>query len=106
MVVETAGLHFVSPAFDFLLRFLFAGLVEPFDHFLVACALLDLRFEIVSLHTFETKDNVIERTIEVIFANISRYQRATFIDCAAKNCVTANAEPVDCVALLSSDLFR
>src|SRR5437762_12731415 len=91
MVVETAGLHFVSPAFDLLRRFLFAVLVEPFDHFMVDCALLDLRFEIVALHTFETKDDAIERTIEVIFANISRYQRATFIDCTSKKTVTANA---------------
>jgi hypothetical protein len=50
--------------------------IEPPDHFLIACAILDLRFEIVALHAFETKQRVIERTIEVIFANISRYQRA------------------------------
>src|SRR5947199_2177788 len=93
MIVETACLHFFSPAFDFVRRFLFAVLVEPFHDFLVACALFDLRFEVVALHTFETKDHVIERTIEVIFANISRYQRATFIDCTSKNRVTANANP-------------
>jgi len=29
----------------------------------------------------------------VILANISRHQGAAFIDCAAKNCVTANANP-------------
>src|SRR6266487_3613672 len=91
MVVETARLHFVSPTFDFLCRFLFAALIEPFGNFLVACALLDLRFEIVAFHTFETEEHVIERTIEVIFANISGHQRAAFIDRAAKNRIIANA---------------
>jgi hypothetical protein len=93
MVVETACLHFVSPTVDFLGRFLFAVSIEPFDYFLVACPLLDLRFEIVAFHAFETKEHVIEWTIEVILADISRYQRAGFVDCAAKNCVTANANP-------------
>jgi hypothetical protein len=106
MVVETACLHFVSPGFDFLRRFLFAVLVEAFHDFLIACALFNLRFEIVAFHSFETEEHIIERTIEVILADISRYQRAAFIDCAAKNCVTANANPRTAWALLSIDLFR
>ena len=91
MVVETARLYLVSPAVDFLGRFLFAGLIEPFDHFLVACASLDLRFEIVAFHTLEREERVIQRTIEMIFANISRYQGAAFVDGTAKDCVTADA---------------
>src|SRR4030095_2929987 len=101
MVVETAHFHLVSPAVDFLARFLFAGLIEPFDHFLVACALLDLRFEIVALDTFETEERVIQRTIEVVFANISRHQRAAFIDGATKDRITANAD-----AWTARGLFR
>jgi hypothetical protein len=73
MIVKAACLNLISPAFDFLRCFLFACLVKPFDYFLVACALFDLRFEIVALHAFETKDHVIQRTIEVILANISRH---------------------------------
>jgi hypothetical protein len=67
-------------------------LVEPFDDFRVARPLLDLRFEIVALHSFEAKEHVIERTIEVIFANISPNQGAAFIDRAAKDRITANAD--------------
>ena len=48
MAIKTAGLHLFGPAFDFLRRFLLAACTEPFDHLLVACALLDLGFEIVA----------------------------------------------------------
>jgi hypothetical protein len=92
MVVETACFDFVSPAFNFLWRFLYAGTVEPFYDFLVARSLLDLRLEIVAFHVFETEEHVIERTIEVIFADISRHQGAAFIDGAAKDCVTSDGE--------------
>jgi hypothetical protein len=93
MLVETACLCFVSPTFNLFGHFLFATLIEPFHDFLVACALLDLHFEILALHTFETEEHIIERTVEVIFANISRYQSAALIDCATESCVTANADP-------------
>ena len=91
MIVEAACLDLVSPMVDFVRRLLFARLMKPFDDFMVACALLDLRSEIVAFYTFETEEHVIERTIEVIFANISTYLGATLINRAAKDCVTANA---------------
>jgi hypothetical protein len=52
-----------------------------------------LRFEIVAFHTFETKEDVIERAIEVIFANISPNLGAAFIDGPTKYRITANADP-------------
>src|SRR5207249_779819 len=85
MIVETARLDFFSPPFDFLRRFLFAARVKPLDHLLVTRALLDLRFEILALHALETEQHVIERTIEVVFADLPRHQRAAFIDGASKN---------------------
>ena len=91
MIVKAACLDLISPTFDFLRRFLCACLVEPFDYFLVACALLNLRFEIVTLYVLEAKEHVIQRTIEVIVADIPRHERATFIDGAAKNRIAANA---------------
>ena len=106
MIVKAACLDLISPTFDFVRRFLFARLVEPFDYFLVACALFDLRFEIVAFHPFETKDHVIQRTIEVIFANISCHQCATFIDRAAKNRDSRQRGCADCAEALSLDLFQ
>src|SRR5439155_26088531 len=73
MVVETACLYLFSPTFDFLRLFLLAALVEPFDHLLVACALLDLRFEIFALYALESEERVIERAIKVIFTDVSGY---------------------------------
>ena len=91
MVVKTARLHLFGPAFDFLRRFLLAACIEPFDHLLVACALLDLRFEIVARYALESEENVVERTIEMIFADIPHHERATFINRASENCIAANA---------------
>ena len=44
MVVETACLDLISPAFNFLRRFLIACLVQPLDYLVVACAHAD-RYE-------------------------------------------------------------
>jgi hypothetical protein len=85
------GLHFVAPPLDLSWGFLFAASVKPFDYFLVACALLDLRFEIVAFHSFETKKHVIERTIEMIFANVPSHERAAFVDRSAKYGIAANS---------------
>src|SRR5207244_5963768 len=93
IVVETGGFHFVAPAFDFLRRFLFAVCVEPFRHLLVACAVLDLRFEIGALYSLESEERVVERTIEMVFANIARHERAALVDRAPENGVTANPDP-------------
>jgi len=50
-----------------------------------------LGFEIVSLHALETEQRVIERAIKVIFTDVSRYERAAFIDRSPENCITADA---------------
>ena len=91
MIVETACFHLFGPAFDFFRHFLFAALIEPLDHLLITRALLDLRFEIGAVHAFETKEHVIKRTIEMIFADVPCHERAAFVDGAAKNGVAANS---------------
>jgi hypothetical protein len=91
VAVKTASLHLFGPAFGFLWSFLLAACIEPFDHLLVACALLDLRFEIVARYALEPEEHVVERAIEVVFADIPRHERATFINRASKNCIAANA---------------
>jgi hypothetical protein len=91
IVVETAGFNPLAPALDFRPCFLLAASVEPFNHLLIARALLDLRSEIVALHTFETKEHAIQRTIEMIFPDVPRYERPAFVDGAAKNGVAAHA---------------
>ena len=70
IVVETAGLHLFGPSSDFPGRFRLAALIQPCDDFSVACSLLDLSFEIVSLYAFESEEHVIERTIEVILTDV------------------------------------
>ncbi|HEY5991679.1 MAG TPA: hypothetical protein VIU10_03795, partial [Candidatus Udaeobacter sp.] len=91
MIVETACLHLFGPAFDFFRRFLFAALIELLDHLLITRALLDLRFEILTLHAFEAEQHVIKRTIEMIFADVPRHERAAFVDGAAKNGVASHS---------------
>ena len=66
-------------------------LIEPFDDLLIACSLLDLRFEIISPYAFESEEHVIERTIEMIFADVPRHQCPALVDRAAKNRVTPDA---------------
>ena len=92
MVVETARLYLFGPPSYFRWRLFLAALIEPLDYLLVACALLDLRFEIVALHALETEKHVIERTIEMIFPDIPGDQGATFINSAAEDCVTADPD--------------
>ncbi len=65
--------------------------VEPFRHIGVAGAFLHFRLEVVTFHAFETEKHVIERTIEMIFADVSGDERATLIQRAPKNCITADA---------------
>ena len=91
IVKEALGLHFFGPSPDFLRRFLLAASIEPFDNLLVACSLLDLRFEIISPYAFESEKHVIERTIEVILADIPRHECPAFVDRAAQNRVSADA---------------
>src|SRR5262249_26082786 len=90
IVVEAAFFHPIGPAFDFVRRFLCAVAIEPIDYLLIARAVFDLRSEILALHTFKTEQGVIERTIEMVFADVARHERAAFVDRAAKNRVTAN----------------
>jgi hypothetical protein len=91
IVVETAGLRLFGPSSDFLRRFRLAASMEPFDNLLVACSLLDLRFEIISPYAFESEEHVIERTIEVIFADVPGHECPAFVDRAAQNRVAADA---------------
>ena len=91
VVVEAAGLRLDSSARDFLGRFLFAIAVEPFDDFLIARSVFNLGFEIVPFNALETEQRVIERAIKVIFTDVSRYERAAFIDRSPENCIAADA---------------
>src|SRR5438309_7461851 len=90
IIVEAVHFHFLAPAFDFFRRFLFAVAVEPFNDFLIARTLLDLRFEVVPFYAFEPKEHVIKRTVKMIFADVASHERATFVDRTSKNRVAAN----------------
>ena len=90
IIVRPGRYDLVTPALDFFLRFLFAISVKPFNHFLIARALLNLRLEIIAFHPFEAKEHVIHRTIEMIFPDIARHESAAFVDRASKNRVAAD----------------
>src|SRR5213594_572058 len=83
---------FIAPALDFVRHLLLAIAIEPFHHFLIASAIFDLRFEIGPLHAFEAEERVVERTIEMVFADVAGDEGAAFVERAPKNCVTANAD--------------
>jgi hypothetical protein len=65
--------------------------IEPLRHLLVSRAFLDFRFEIVALHTFESEKHVIERAIEMVFADVPGDESATFVISPRQNCVAADA---------------
>jgi hypothetical protein len=106
IVVETAGLHLFGPSSDFLRRFRLAALIEPFDNLLVACSLLDLRFEIISPYAFESEKHVIERTIEVILADIPRPRVLGICRWCGPKSRNLRRECVDCAVALSLNLFQ
>src|SRR5207302_6926480 len=91
MIIQAAWLGLFGPTSNFRRRFLFSALIEPINHLLIAGALLDLGFEIFTLHAFETKKHVIEGTIEVIFADVPGHERAAFVDGAAKNGIASDS---------------
>src|SRR5437764_8539674 len=91
IIVRPGRYDLVAPALDLILRFLFAVSVKPFNHFLIARALLDLRLEIVAFHAFEAKEHVIHRTIEMIFPDVAGHESAAFVNRASKNRVAADA---------------
>src|SRR6478736_6357374 len=80
--------HFLTPGALFLLAFRSPAAMDPFRDFIIARAGLDERFEIIALNALETKEHVIERTIEMVFADIAPKQRPTFIVRAAQNDIT------------------
>ena len=92
VIVWARSFNFIAPAPDFLGCLLLTGLIEPFRHLLIAGAIFDLRLEICSRHTFKTEQRVIERTIEMVFPDISCDQCPAFINGAAEDSVTANSD--------------
>jgi hypothetical protein len=47
---------------------------------LIAGAILNLRFEIGAGDPFEAEKRIIERAIEMVFADLTRDQRAALVD--------------------------
>jgi len=80
---------FLAPGALFLLAFRRPAAIDPFRDFIIVRASLDERFEIMAFNTFEPEKHVIERTIEMVFADVAPKERTTFIDRAAQNDVAA-----------------
>src|SRR5439155_195636 len=74
----------------FFFAFRSAVAIDPFRNFVIACAGLDESFEIIALNALETEEHVIERTIEMVFADVAPKQRTAFIDRAPQNGVAAH----------------
>src|SRR5437660_5965802 len=90
IVIRICLQHFLTPDSLFLLAFRRPAAIDPFRDFIIARSGLDERFEIIALNALEPEEHVIERTIEMVFADIAPKQRPTFIDRAAQNDVTAH----------------
>ncbi len=71
----------------------FAVPCEPIhiNHVRVGRVRLHLCLEIVSRHALEAEEHVIQRTIEMVFADIAGEECAAFIRGARENCVPAEA---------------
>src|SRR5947209_11095883 len=93
IVVRVRFLNFITPRFHFFRRFFIAVVIEPFCHFLIARALLHRCLEIVALHALEPKEHVIERTIEMIFADVSPEKRAAVVISSRQNRVAPDSRP-------------
>jgi hypothetical protein len=93
IIIRAGSFDFIAPGFHFFRRFLFAVAIKPFRHLFVTGALLHFRFEVVAFHAFEAKEHVVERAIEMVFANVPGDEGATFIERPSQNCVAANAHP-------------
>jgi len=93
IIVWPGRFYLVAPTFDFIQGLWLATLIEPFCHLLITGAVLDLRFEVVAFYPFEAEEHVIERTIKMIFTDITRYKRAAFVDRATQDRITPNPDP-------------
>src|ERR1700736_6707425 len=69
IIVGICRRDLVAPAFDFIRRFLLAIGIQPLRHLLVARAALDLRLEIRAFYSLKPEEHIIERTIEMVFAD-------------------------------------
>src|SRR5205823_6585541 len=90
IVIRICLQHFLTPSAPFLLAFRRPAAIDPFRDFIIAGASLDERFEIIALNALEPEEHVIERTIEMIFADVAPKQRTAFIDRAPQNGVAAH----------------
>src|SRR6266566_7177591 len=90
IVIRIYFQHFLTPSAPFLLAFRRPAAINPFRDFIIARAGLDERFEISALNALEAKQHVIERTIEMVFADIAPKQGTAFIDRAPENGVAAD----------------
>ncbi len=91
VIQQRGSFHFVGPASHIFRGVLFAVIVEPSSHFHIARPFLNLGFEIGPLHAFESEEHVVQKGVKMIRADISADQRATFIDCASENRISADA---------------
>src|SRR5438067_11755517 len=90
VVVRILFHYFLTPGTLFFFAFRSAVAINPCRDFGIACAGLDECLEIIALNALETEEHVIERTIEMVFADIAPKQRTAFIDRASQNGVTAH----------------
>ena len=82
--------RFLTPSPLFLFAFRSAVAIDPPRNFVVTRAGLDERFEIIALNALETEEHIVERTIEMVFADVAPKQRTAFIDRAPQNGVAAH----------------
>ena len=71
VVVRILFHHFLAPGPLFFFAFRSPAAIDPFRDFIIARAGLNECFEIAAFNAVETEERVIERTIEMVFADVA-----------------------------------
>lgn len=93
IMVRVVRFDVVAPSLDLFRRFSSSVAVDPLHHLVVASTLLDLGFKLVARYAFETKEHVVEGTVEVVLAEVAPDQGTAFIKGPSQNGVAADANP-------------
>jgi CheY-like chemotaxis protein len=90
-VVRIPSFHAFAPRGNFIRGLGRSIRIEPINDLLVSGAGGEQLFHFIGLHAFEFKEHLVERTSEVIFANVAGKAGAALVDGAGEQGITAEA---------------
>jgi len=92
VIVGAGSLDAVGPSGDFLGSLGGAVGIEPCGDIVIRGAALKQLFDIRTGHAFESKEIVVERTIEMIAADISGDIGAALVECAGEDGIASGTD--------------